>query len=216
MLPRMRPIIVVILRNANAAICILVTIAFGCARTNLTSRINPETNSKHFTRILVHGNFPSLAHRQAAEDRLCSKIRQAAPSCECVKALDTFFPGQEYSVDDIATRLTDLQIDGVLVIQPTGSGATTTYVPQSSYTTGTATVHGNTVSGSSTTQTYGGYDVSKPWANYEATLYSTSDGKVAWYATAESTGNAFADWSDLINSVCGKTVNKLTADGLVR
>jgi hypothetical protein len=110
--------------------------------------------------------------------------------------------------------LRELSVDAVLTLQPTGSGTSSTYVPQTSHTTGSATVIGNTVTGSSTTQTYGGYSIEKPWANSEVVLRSTSDGTVAWYATAASGGNAFAGWDDLINSASSKAVSKLVSDGV--
>lgn len=58
--------------------------------------------------------------------------------------------------------------------------------------------------------------LNKPWANYEAVLWATSDGKVAWYATAASGGNAFAGRDDLISSASSKTVSKLVSDGVFR
>jgi hypothetical protein len=127
-----------------------------------------------------------------------------------------FFVGGEYTAQEIDQRLSELGVDGVLVIQPTGAGTSSTYVPQSTSTTGKATITGNTVTGSTRTQTYGGYDIKKPWADYEAYLWSTSDGEMVWYATATSSGNALADWNDLIKSACGKTIKTLVHDRLLR
>lgn len=185
----------------------------GCASTRMTTQVNPELMGRTFSKVMVHGNFQNLEHRQLAEDKLCTDLARLS-GCECLKSSEVFFPGEEYSAEQIASRLTELGIDAVLTLQPTGSGTSSTYVPQTSHTTGSATVIGNTVTGSSTTQTYGGYNINKPWANYEAVLLSTSDGHVAWYATARSGGNAFAGWDDLIRSASSKTVSKLVSDGV--
>jgi hypothetical protein len=187
----------------------------GCASTRMTSQVNQEVMGRNFQTVLVHGNFQNLEYRQLAEGKLCTELARIV-GCKCFKSSEVFFPSEEYSTEQIAGRLTELGIDAVLTLQPTGSGTSSTYVPQTSHTTGSATVIGNRVTGSSTTQTYGGYNISKPWANYEAVLWSTADGRVAWYATAASGGNAFAGWDDLISSASSKTVSQLVSDGVLR
>lgn len=196
-----------------AAVLVAVLLA-GCATTRMASQVNREAGGRSFGKVLVHGNFQNLEYRQLAENKLCAEL--SATGVACLKSAEVFFPGQEYSADQIAERLSELQVDAVLALQPTGSGTSSTYVPQTSHTIGSATVSGNTVTGSSTTRTSGGYNISKPWANYEAVLWATSDGKVAWYATAASGGNAFAGWDDLISSASSKTVSKLVSDGVFR
>jgi hypothetical protein len=181
----------------------------------MTSQVNHELAGRSFSKVLVHGNFESLEYRHLTERKLCEDLSRLT-GCECLTASGVFFPGQEYSPEQVSSRLLELQVDGVLTLQPTGSGTSSTFVPQTTQTTGRATVSGNTVSGSSTTRTYGGYSISKPWANYEAVLWSTSDGKIAWYATAASVGNAFADWDDVITSAASKTASKLVSDGALR
>lgn len=199
--------------SSSVAAVLLGVMLVGCATTRITSQVNREVIGRSFGKVLVHGNFQNLEYRQLAESKLCSGLAEAT-GVACLKSAEVFFPGQEYSAEQIAERLSELQIDAVLTLQPTGSGTSSTYVPQTSHTTGRATVIGNTVTGSSTTQTYGGYYISKPWQNCEAVLWSTSDGKVVWYGTAASRGNAFAGWDDLINSASSKTVSKLVSDGV--
>jgi len=204
------------IRNCSRLVLALIpSMLMACATTRMTSQANPEVAGRGFTKVLSYGNFQALEHRQQAEEKLCSELVHVS-HWECLQASHVFFPGQAYSAEQIAARLTDLGIDGVLTLQPVGSGTSSSYIPQSSYTTGTASVSGNTVTGSSTTQTYGGYNVSKPWANLEAVLWSVADGQMAWYATATSKGNAFADWDDLIRSAAGKTASQLRADGISR
>jgi hypothetical protein len=198
----------------RASVILLIAIT-GCATTRMASQVNQELRDRRFSKVLVHGNFQSLQHRQTAEEKLCSEIARVSSSA-CVKSSAVFFVGKEYTAQEIDQRLSELGVDGVLVVQPTGGGTSSAYIPQSSYTTGTATVRGNTVTGTTRTQTYGGYDIEKPWADYEAYLWSTNDGEVVWYATAASSGNALADWNDLIKSACGKTIKTLVDDRVLR
>jgi hypothetical protein len=194
---------------------LLSILLVGCAVTRMTSQINPECLGHRFEKVLVYGNFQSLEQRQLAEEKLCSKLTHTA-TCECLKSSDVFFPGQEYSGMEIGNRLFTLGIDGVLTFQPMSSGTSSTYTPPTSYTTGSAQIFGNTIIGSSRTHTYGGYNVSKPWSNYKAVLWSTAERRVVWYATGTAGGNAFAGWDDLIKSAAGKTVSQLAADGVLR
>jgi hypothetical protein len=201
-------------RWVQVALVSFAALFTGCASTRMTSQVNREVTVGTFRKVLVDAKFKSLEHRKLAEGRLCTELIRVA-SCECLKSAEVFFPGQEHTAEQIDSRLSELHVDAVLTLQPVGSGTSSSYVPQSSYTTGSATTSGGTVMGSSTTRTYGGYSVDKPWANYEAMLQSRSDGKVAWYATATSRGNAFAGWSDLINSATSATVGKLVLDGVL-
>lgn len=194
---------------------LLMISLLGCASTRMTSQLNPEFSQQTFSKVLVHANFQSLEARQLAEEKICAELN-ALPECECVKSSDAFFPGREFSPEEVSARLAELAVDGVLTLEPTGSGSTSQYVPKSSTTTGNAQISGNTVRGSSTTTEYGGYNVSKPWASYEASLIATEDGETAWYATAATGGNAYANWKDLVRSAAGKTVSQLRADGAVR
>jgi len=163
---------------------------------------------------MVYANFQDLDYRHLAEEKLYRDVIGKSKA-ECVKAIDVFFPAQTYSSEEVLQRFKDLSIDGILTLQPTGAGTTTTYIPKSSHTTGNAHFYGNTVVGSSRTYDFGGFSVAKPIASYEAVLQSTEDGSVLWYATAKSKGNAFADWENLIKSASGKVVNKLVAEGLL-
>lgn len=198
-----------------AGVILLAVLADGCATTRVTSQVNPEVAGRSFVRVLVQGDFKNFEHRRLAEEKLCTELASTA-GCTCLKSSEVFFPGQKYSAEQIVTRIRELQIDAVLTLRPIESGTSSIYVPPTLHTKGSATVIGDTVIGSSTTKIEGGYNIRLPWANYEAVLLSTSDGKVAWYATAASNGGASAMWSDLIISASSETVSKLISDGVFR
>ena len=201
-------------RSKLATIVVLITLLTGCATTQMASQVNREVRNLEISRVLVDGLFKDLQQAQLAESRLCAELSRKT-TYQCVRALDVFFPGQEYSGQERTSRLLQLQIDAVLTLEPTASGKTSTYYPGKTYTTASATVYENTVTGSSTTRTYPGYDIESPWVNLRASLWSVADGKNAWYATATSSGD-FVGWNDLIRSAAGKTVSNLVADGVFR
>lgn len=202
--------------KCKLAVALLIPfLVLGCASTSMTSEANPEFAGHHFTTLLVEGGFSDLGQRQYAEDQLCEYLADYS-DVQCIESLKIFFPGEKYTWAQISSRLSELHIDGVLMLKPTNSGVVSAYIPPTTYTTGSASVYGDTVYASSTTQTFGGYNFLKPWASFQAILYSTSNDKIAWYATADSKGNAFAKWDDLIESAAERTAKKLVNDEVVQ
>lgn len=185
-----------------------------CASTKVTSELNPEMSGRTYTNVLVYADIADLEYRKEIEQEFCDRITSKTSSA-CLQSAQVFFPGQPYTADDISKRIAELHVDGVLMLKAS-SGVSSSYVPPTTYTTGTATVYGNTISGQSTTQTFGGYNVNKPWANYQVSFWSVADNKVAWYGSGKSRGNAFAEWSDLIESAAKETVSSMLDDGLLK
>ncbi len=205
--------------RGSAAVMLLilgttVLLLAGCTATRLTSVVNPEVGAQGFSRVMVHGNFQDLAYRRAAERTFCAEV-EARTTATCIPAETLFFPGEEHSTDEVEATIRGRGIEAVLVIQPTGQGTTSVYLPQSSYTTGSATISGNTVTGSSTTVTYGGYAVKKPWSKYEIYLWSVPDERVTWYATGLTRGNAYVNWEDLVRATARRLVGTLLDDGML-
>ena len=117
--------------NIKINICLLMMISIlsGCASTKMTSMANPQTIERNINKVLVHGDIQNLEYRRLAEEKLCKELTRNV-ECECLESSQVFFPGEEYSVEQIASRLNELQVDAVLTLQPTGSGITSKYVPQ--------------------------------------------------------------------------------------
>lgn len=209
-----RVILKVLLSGYGRVIAVVVTLSLvGCTPTNvvMASQSNPDTAGHAFTKILAVGAFESLTYRRIAEKKLCYEINSDT-EIECVESSQVFFPGQNYSSADVASRLANLHVDGILTLKPVSSGVSSAYVPPTSYTTWAAYISGNMVNGSATTQTFGGYSTQEPWINFEVILWSITDNKVAWYATASTTGHEAAQWDDLINATSEKAESDLLDD----
>ncbi len=200
---------------ANRGILPMATLAAlllgsGCVNTSMTSQVNRVALPQPLMRILVVGNFADLAFRDRAETRLCDDIASKS-SAQCFRSLDYTPPGT-FTTADLTAAIQAVGADGALILAATGTSIATAYIPQSSTTSGSASVVGNTIYGQSTTQTYGGFNVSKPVAGFEVVLYSDRDANPVWYATAGAGGNAFHDWDDLVSATAGRTVTKLLED----
>jgi hypothetical protein len=187
----------------------------GCgASTDVTSQTNPEFAGRTYRKMMVEADITDLKWRRAIESGFCDRI-QDKTTTECVQSAAVFFPGQPYTSDEIKTQIQQQAIEVILVVQAS-NGTSSTYLPPTYYTTGSASVYGNTVTGQSTTQTFGGGYINKPWADYQTSLWSTQDGKVVWYATEHSRGNAFAKWGDLVESAAEETVSHMMDDGVIQ
>ncbi|MEK7775325.1 MAG: hypothetical protein AAB305_05525 [Candidatus Zixiibacteriota bacterium] len=184
----------------------------------MTARVNPEYSERHFSKIFIFSSFQNLELQTALEEKL--KKEFVWHDVECVFESWVSF-SRDTSEDEALLKLIDSSgCDAILVIGPLESGHSSTYIPKSSYgtTTGTGRVDsfGNIYySSQSSTREYGGYNVNKPWANFQIDVYDAKTLDVVWTASAQSGGNAFAKWKTVIRSMAGQTVAKLAEQGLI-
>jgi hypothetical protein len=197
----------------HLAVLILILSGGACARTSMSSMPAPELAGRNFHHILVVAGLADLGLRQDMEQRIASHSSQG--SYEFIPSFQVFFPGRQYSPDEVAAALREHQIDATLVVLPGDVGATSGYVPPT-YTSG-CTIWSSTQGCSqvTTTQT-GGFTYQKPWAQFTASLYDVNTGRSIWVATATTGGNAYAGSTTLVRSMADKTAARLLEDGVVR
>ncbi len=200
------------------AIVVLTGLA-GCASTDMTSFKDPSYASTSFDRILVVANLSNLDWRQQIESRLVQEFQEKG--IFAMKGMDLFPPTRTLTDDQKISLLTENKIDSYILIDVGETGTQQVYIPQtgsSTKTEGNVNVSGNTATyrEKSTTTTYGGYTVSKPWAQFEAKVFDVSNGQNAWMASAFTKGNGYANFKTVVNSFCGKTVEQLIKDGVVK
>lgn len=200
-----------IARHASCSVVVAIMV-FACARTSINSMRAPEVQGKTFRNILVFAALADLGLRQQMEDRVARHSSEGI--VRFVPSYRMFFPGKQYTKEEMASVLSEYRIDAALVLSPGQTGSTTSYVPPT-YTTGCSMW--NSVSGctQATTTTTGGYNYNKPWAQFTAQLYETMSGTSVWVATATTGGNAFAGSGDLVNSMADKTAKRLQADLII-
>ncbi len=184
----------------------------GCARTRISSVVAPEAAGRVYDRILVVFPVDDIEWRRTAEEVFGNAYD--GDTAAFVPSYTVFFPGRMYAEDEITRLLAEHRIDAALVIQLGDAGTTTTQTP--TQTTARCTLWTSSqgcVQASATTT--GGYDVSKPWANFTAVLLDVATGWSVWAASARTGGNAFAGTGTLLRSMAGRTVKQLRTDGLI-
>jgi len=198
-------------RAVRISWALLPLVLSACAHTSMSSMVAPDVRGHVFHHVLVVGNFADLGIRRDAEYRLAS--RSVSGHYEFVPSVDLFFPGRQYSPEEMRSILRQHAIDATLVITPGQSGASSGYVPP----TYTSSCSAWTSAGCTqvTTSQSGGFSYSRPWQQFSATLYDATSGSSVWVASAGTGGNAFAHALTLVRSMVDKTADRLAKDGLV-
>jgi len=174
---------------------------------------DPSIPSRSYQTILVIAPFADLESRKIAEDMFVTKL---SPSGVLgLPSLSILFPGRNYSNEEFSKLILDSGADGILLVTLTDAYTEQTYVPPSSYSTGTATLQGNVARYSATTQHYGGYYISKPRVRYDIRLFDVSTGQTAWMGTSLTRGNAFARFPKLVESLADTAVEQMRKDRLI-
>lgn len=196
----------------------------GCAHTAMTSMPAPDLRGRSFHSVLVFAQIADLGLRQAMENRLWALTSDSTwwrdsagvtvRTPTLVPAYRVFFPGRDYTGDEIAAKMRQYGIDATLVITPGERGSTEGFVPPT-YSTRCTSFNISYGCQQTTTTTSGGFSYSKPWQEFSARLFDAATGQGVWIATATSSGNAFAHTSDLIQSMADRTIDRLIADGVI-
>ena len=210
-------------------VVILIASLVGCvpaARTQIASQIasqtNPDFKGQRYLVIMAHAEFSDLGIRQRAEDRLCAIVHQSG--AVCVPAHETFFPGKEYSADEILRTLGSRGVQAVLVVSAEDGGVETSYIPPAAEYGRNRGVGGffdipRAVAESRTRCRRGGYDLQNPWAEFKAQLFDVVKRDVAWVAIAHSGGKAcsLADSvAALVDAMAANVAGDLVKSGLLQ
>ena len=197
----------------------MILFLVSCASTRMTSFKDPDYQKAEFKRILIVANTNNLEDRQKLESKMVEAFSDIGVFA--MESFRLFPPTRELTDEDKVDLLLKNNIDAFISISVGESGVDEIYVPQTSSTTktkGEVNVYGNTAhyKEKSTTTYQGGYTLNKPWAEFETKLYDVSNGQMAWISSSFTKGNAYANRNTVINSYCGKTVDQLLEDNLIK
>lgn len=201
-------------RRHFAALAVLSTVLSvgGCARTRISSLVAPEARDRTYHRLLVVFPVNDLEWRRTAEEGFGEAYD--GDTATFIPSYQVFFAGRQYSNEEISGLLAEHRVDAALVIILGDAGVSTTRTP--TQTTAQCTIWTSTQGCvQAFAITTGGYDISKPWANFTAVLLDASSGTAVWAASARTGGNAFAGTGTLLRSMAKRTMKQLRADGLV-
>ena len=185
-----------------------------CASTKMTSVRGRSETQTQFVRILVMVPFSDLESRIQAENIFVEKLTTERVTAQA--SIAVMPPTEEYGEAELLQILHDARVDGILIVTLTDSYTKESYVPQTSTTTGSASLYGNVVNYSSRTQHSGGYYISKPRVHYEMRVLNVATGNTTWLATSLTRGNAYAGFKTLIRSLANTAAKRLLEDGVIK
>lgn len=185
-----------------------------CVSTDVASQTAPEFHGCQFVRTLVVADVGMLRERTVAEDRIVAGLLDRR--IDAVRSLDVVFAADTLPQEAFLDHAAKAGADAVLVLRVIEEGTNEVYVPPSSHSTFTAVDSGGFVTGYSSTTSFGGRTVFKPWARFRATLIETATGKTAWFADAECLGTAESSSRDLVADVADEIAAQLIADGVLK
>jgi len=189
----------------------LATAFAGCAWTGIESQVLPTYSGSQFSNIGVLVDLPDPILQRDAEKRFVAELQAAGVKAVAYSSLVPLTIRS--SPDERLEIFDDRGADAVLHVFCTSAGSTSFYVPQTSTLTGSVNPATGDVWATSTT--YGGYSMSKPWADYVVELIGLRSGDVVWIGYSETRGNAFADSKTLLRSLADKTADQIVKDGVV-
>jgi len=186
----------------------ILAITTSCATTSMSFLSNPEIRVSSFKKIMVYAPFQDISWRKSMESYFVEEFTKNGKNA--ISSIEIVSPLKTYTDQEFNALLANAGIDAVISIIIVDSYTDQAYIPQSSTTTGSARVSGNTIYGQSRTSTSGGYYVSKPRVKFEINLFQSETGVLAWKATAFTAGNAFADTSTLFKSLAAKVTKEFS------
>jgi hypothetical protein len=182
----------------------------GCmAHTSVSSIPAPNRDGEQFHRVLV--NFPTtdIDWKTTTEDAFVEKDSIFLASYKL------FFPGRSYTDEEISAIDKQYHIDALLVISLGETGISTVTMPSQTNTTCGAAANSTTVAAACSTSQSTGMTYHRPWATWTTKMWSMRTGQVVWVASANTGGNAYANWHTVMHSMVGSTISKLKDDSLI-
>jgi len=186
----------------------------GCALawTTLSTVKNPNSRVK-FRKLLVIAPFSDIAVRKQTEHAFIKKLNSLG--VDAISGIELIPPVKDYNEQDLLSILEQNHIEGILVVALQDYWTSQVYIPKTSSSQGNVSLYGNSLYYESYTREYGGYYVSKPRVKFEIRLFEVKSGEIAWIATSLTRGNAFADYSTLVNSLSEEVVKKLREEDII-
>lgn len=124
-------------------------------------------------------------------------------------------PTRTYAEGEIGDALANSGAEALIYVKLVDAYSTSSYVPPTYSTSGSATTYGNTTSLNTTTYQYGGYNINKPVEKYEISVTDLNNWQTVMVSSGTTKGNAFANSEDLSDSLASEIVDELIANGLI-
>jgi len=206
---RYKPIAVVLIGS--------MLVLMGCATTKITSFCDPDYQGTTIEGAMVAGLFGDLETRQKTEGAFIKVFNERGIGIRVIPSMKLAPPTRpDITEEEMRSALKQEGISMILAVQLTDAYSQESYVPESSYTEVQGSVWGNTFQGTSSTQKFGGFYVSKPTMLFKVQLYDTENYRMVWTSSSLTRGDAFADFDAMVKSLAHATLIKLYEDGLIK
>lgn len=205
-------------------VSLIIMLALNCATTTLGTAMNPDMKHVKLRKIMVVAPFADLLLRRETERRFPKNLKvyrstsgyyNRLPKDCFLQSLDIIPPYKEYTVEELNAKLWDNSIDGILVVALEDYWTSQTYMPRASKTEGEIRTYGNSLFYESYTQESGGFYVSKPSVKFDIRLFDVTSGEIIWMATSVTSGNAFANYGTLMESLSMSVIKELTKEDII-
>lgn len=218
-------------RIKSAVFLPLLLFLIHCATTDIRAIRNQEIPDIKLRRLLVIAPFKDIGIRQDTEGSFSVSLKSYLRKFKIygragydrykpvdvvfLRSIDILPPFKMYNDSDVAEKLREQKIEGILAVALEDYWTAQTYVPRSSETTGEFKIYGGSLQYESYTKESGGYYISKPRVKFEIRLYDVASGEILWMATSATKGNAFANYDNLIESLSMKILEELVKEDII-
>jgi hypothetical protein len=193
---------------ACLALALACSVALACSRTRIVEQwTSPglEPTDLRFEHVVAVAVVPSETQQRVAEDALVAR----ASRVEITPAYRILAPADRGNVERAREVLTDLGVDGAIVVQLLGVDQEQTYVAGTMVPGGFYGLYG----GSWASVYQPGYVVTDTVVRIETSLYDVEQGRLLWTAVSETMNPSTVE--GLIEEIVAAARKELAEQGLL-
>lgn len=194
----------------NLVVILFVFFLAGCATTKMKTHVDPEHRDRSYSKILVDAPNSNFEFKDLMVTELCGGLSQK--SVDCVTKDELFPPTREYSESQIFKIIEQNNIDGWLTVG-IGSGATNSQY-MGTQTFGSATVYGNSISGSANSMAIHSFSRQQ---GYSIIMFDMETKHKAFIMDASTSASGLANITNSVfaESLANKIINEMSAAGFI-
>jgi hypothetical protein len=195
------------------AICLLALFLTSCIDSDIESFTDPDYLGVKFTRLIVDLNSIPDSAKLEASKQILKRLKDS--NFDVVDINQLIPPTRNYTSENIQTLIASSGYDGVLRIIVTSDNAQRSVAGYMSNSSGYANYTPNGIYANSQSVTIP-MVAAKGQTNTTTIIYDTKGLQIAWKANiaTKASGTAFVgNVSSIANSVIGKVIDQLKADG---
>ncbi len=187
----------------------LVVLVGACAKTNMTSLVNPVSRRPDLRRVAVVFETSDPGVRRAFEHEFGQ--RAGIATVDFIPSYTLFPPERPMGPEEFGRVARENRLDAFLLYTPGEAGVFEQTLPTriEGGCVGWILFHG--CDGPTGART-----LELPWTAYTVMLVEPTNMGSFWTASATTEGRDFANWEDLRHSLTDETIERLLKDGVIR